>query len=91
MPRSPDAPKTTRKPTRPERRSASLAHQFGNSLLGVKVLLEDFRERAVLSSEDTELLNIAIAECSRMQSMVAAMQTCLPGEDADTLQAADRE
>ncbi len=91
MPQTPDAPKTTRKPNRPEMRPASLAHQFGNSLLGIKVLLEDFYERSVLCSEDAELLNIAIQECSKMQSMVEDLQKFLTSEDADTLQTSDLE
>ena len=91
MPQTPDAPKETQNPNRPASRPASLAHQFRNSLLGIKVLLEDFHERSVLSSEDTELLNIAIKECSRMQSLIDDMQKCFANEDTDSLPTADQE
>ena len=87
MPQTPDVPKTILHSKKPEKRPASLAHQLSNSLLGVKVLLEDFYERAVLSSEDTELLNIAIEECRRMQSMIDDLQTFSAREDADIQQA----
>lgn len=91
MPTNQDQPTTTKKQNRPERWPASFAHQFGNALLGIKVLLEDFYERSVLSSEDTELLDIAIKECSRMQSMIDDIQKFSDNGAADTAKAPDQE
>ncbi len=91
MPQTPDQPTTTQKQNRPEKWPASIAHQFGNSLLGVKVLLEDFYERSELSSEDTELLDIAIKECSRMQSMIDDIQKFCENGATDTARTSEQE
>jgi signal transduction histidine kinase len=92
MPTTQNQPTATKKKqNRPERWPASFAHQFGNALLGIKVLLEDFYERSVLSPEDTELLDIAIKECSRMQSMIDDIQTFSDNGAADTAKAPDQE
>ncbi len=91
MPQTPDQPTATHKQSRPEKWPASIAHQFGNSLLGVKVLLQDFYERSELSSEDTELLDIAIKECSRMQSMIDDLQKFCENGAADATQRSDQE
>ena len=62
---------TTQKQKALGRLSASIAHEFGNPLLGIKSLLKDFRERSVLPSEDNELVDIAINECGRMQDLIS--------------------
>ncbi len=58
-----------------ERLSASIAHEFGNPLLGIKGLLKDFKERSILAGQDNELLEIAIGECDRMQGLIDDIQT----------------
>lgn len=62
---------TTQKQKALGRLSASIAHEFGNPLLGIKSLLKDFRERSFLPSEDNELVDIAINECSRLQALIS--------------------
>ena len=56
------------------RLSSSIAHEFGNPLLGIRALMKDFRDRSVLSSEDNTLLDIAIGECGRMQDLIGDIQ-----------------
>lgn len=65
---------TTQKQNALGRLSSSIAHEFGNPLLGIRALLKDFRDRSVLSSEDNTLLNIAISECGRMQDLIGDIQ-----------------
>ena len=52
------------------RLSASIAHEFGNPLLGIKSLLKDFSKRSLPSTEDHELVKIGVGECERMQSLI---------------------
>lgn len=62
---------TTQKQKALGRLSASIAHEFGNPLLGIKSLLKDFRERSILPSEDNELVDIALNECGRLQDLIS--------------------
>jgi signal transduction histidine kinase/serine/threonine protein kinase len=52
------------------RLSSSIAHEFGNPLIGVKYLLTDFMERPGLDHEDLKLLELGMVECRRMQKML---------------------
>jgi len=52
------------------RLSSSIAHEFGNPLMGVKYLLSDLVERSGLSSEDRELIKLGIEECDRMKKLL---------------------
>lgn len=52
------------------RLSASIAHEFGNPLMGIKYLLEDFTQRLQLSKDDRELMQIGLDECNRMKSLM---------------------
>lgn len=65
---------TTQKQQALGRLSSSIAHEFGNPLLGIRALLKDFRERSVLSTDDDHLLDIAINECGRMQDLIGDIQ-----------------
>ncbi len=65
---------TTQKQQALGRLSSSIAHEFGNPLLGIQALLKDFRERSLLSSDDDHLLDIAINECGRMQDLIGDIQ-----------------
>lgn len=52
------------------RLSASIAHEFGNPLMGIRYLLEDFHNRLKLQDEDQELLEIGLEECNRMKNLM---------------------
>ena len=52
------------------RLSASIAHEFGNPLFGVRALLKDFCDRSLPTSEDRQLIEIGIKECERMQQLI---------------------
>ncbi len=50
--------------------SSSIAHEFGNPLLGVSFLLNDLKERLPLSQSDMELIDLGMEECNRMKSFL---------------------
>ena len=56
------------------RHSASIAHEFGNPIIGIRALLKDFNQRLELNQEDTHLLEIAVSECNRMQTLIGDFQ-----------------
>jgi predicted ATPase/signal transduction histidine kinase len=56
------------------RLSASIAHEFGNPLIGVRYLLEDIKNRPALDREDQELLEIGLEECNRMKHLINDLQ-----------------
>jgi signal transduction histidine kinase len=56
------------------RLSASIAHEFGNPLIGVRYLIEDIRKRPTLSKEDQDLLEIGLEECDRMKLLISDLQ-----------------
>jgi len=52
------------------RLSSSIAHEFGNPLMGVKYLLTDFIERPDLDHDDRRLLTLGIEECEQMKKLL---------------------
>ncbi|MDR3631579.1 MAG: AAA family ATPase [Desulfocapsaceae bacterium] len=56
------------------RLSASIAHEFGNPLIGVRYLIEDIQRRPALSREDRDLLAIGLEECDRMKLLINDLQ-----------------
>ena len=52
------------------RLSSSIAHEFGNPLLGIKSLIKDIYDKNRLDPDDPPLLKIALDECSRMQELI---------------------
>ncbi len=54
--------------------SASIAHEFGNPLLGIRFALRDIKERPQLSEEDRQRLALAEAECDRMKNLIRDLQ-----------------
>jgi len=52
------------------RLSASIAHEFGNPLIGIKYLLDDLRTRTELSSEDRDLIDAGLHECEHMGNLI---------------------
>ncbi len=56
------------------RLSSSIAHEFGNPLMGVKFLLNNLQGKKILSVEDHELIDIGLEECSRMKVLIRNLQ-----------------
>lgn len=54
--------------------AASIAHEFGNPLLGIRFALRDIQQRSTLSGEDRNLLNLAESECDRMRKLIRDLQ-----------------
>jgi len=52
------------------RLSASIAHEFGNPLIGIKYLLDDLSQRTELSRQDRELIGIGLQECDRLKQLI---------------------
>ncbi|MBW2658402.1 MAG: protein kinase [Deltaproteobacteria bacterium] len=52
------------------RLSSSIAHEFGNPLIGVQYLLTDFMDRPNLNHEDRKLLALGMEECERMKKLL---------------------
>jgi signal transduction histidine kinase len=50
--------------------SASIAHEFGNPLIGIKYLLDDLTNRSHLSDEDHHLIEVGLEECDRMKKLM---------------------
>lgn len=56
------------------RLSASVAHEFGNPLMGVRYLIEDFHKRSDLTASDKQLLELGLDECARMKKLIQDLQ-----------------
>lgn len=56
------------------RLSASIAHEFGNPLIGIRYLFQDIQQRFDLSHEDKKLIDIGVDECQRMKMLIRDMQ-----------------
>lgn len=50
--------------------SASIAHEFGNPLMGVNFLLKDLRTKSYATKEDQQLIDLGLAECTRMKVLI---------------------
>lgn len=56
------------------RLSASIAHEFGNPLMGLKYLIDDFHKRDGISGSDKQLLELGLEECERMKKLIQNLQ-----------------
>lgn len=54
--------------------AASIAHEFGNPLLGIRFALRDVQQRPGLSEDDSRLLALAESECDRMRKLIRDLQ-----------------
>jgi len=50
--------------------SASIAHEFGNPIFGIRNLLEGLKSRATLEEMDRNMVDIAIKECNRVKDLL---------------------
>jgi PAS domain S-box-containing protein len=54
--------------------AASIAHEFGNPLLGIRFALRDLQQRPELTAKDVDLLLLAEQECDRMRKLIRDLQ-----------------
>nr|WP_321466229.1 ATP-binding protein [uncultured Desulfobulbus sp.] len=54
--------------------AASIAHEFGNPLLGIRFALRDVKQRVGIREEDGKLLQLAENECDRMRKLIRDLQ-----------------
>lgn len=54
--------------------AASIAHEFGNPLLGIRFALRDVQQRPGLHEDDGRLLALAESECDRMRKLIRDLQ-----------------
>jgi PAS domain S-box-containing protein len=54
--------------------SASIAHEFGNPIYGIRNVLEGLRENVSLAETDKALLDMAITECYRIGELLRNLQ-----------------
>lgn len=57
------------------RLTASIAHEFGNPLLGINFLLADLKESGKLDEHQMELINTGINECERLQTLIQKLRS----------------
>ena len=50
--------------------SSSIAHEFGNPLVGISLFLSDLKKSAQLSQENQQLLDLCLEECRRMNKLL---------------------
>jgi signal transduction histidine kinase len=50
--------------------SSSIAHEFGNPLMGINFLLKDLQKNSCLTEEEQQLLDLGLAECIRMKILI---------------------
>ncbi|MBE0585109.1 MAG: GAF domain-containing protein, partial [Desulfofustis sp.] len=53
------------------RLSASIAHEFGNPLIGIKYLLDDLSQKNELGQQDRALIEIGLQECDRLKNLIS--------------------
>lgn len=54
--------------------ASSIAHEFGNPLIGMGFAIRDIRKRSYLQPEDVKLLSLAEHECDRMRELIRDLQ-----------------
>jgi signal transduction histidine kinase len=54
--------------------AASIAHEFGNPIVGIRNFLKGLKKHVVLEKEDGEMLDLAIQECVRIKDLIASLQ-----------------
>ena len=54
--------------------AASFAHEFGNPLCGIKAVLTSVAQQDALPTENARMVNMALDECERMNSLIQNLQ-----------------
>lgn len=54
--------------------AASIAHEFGNPIIALRNFLKNLRKVVRLGKADSEMLDLAIAECVRIKDLISNLQ-----------------
>jgi PAS domain S-box-containing protein len=54
--------------------AASIAHEFGNPIIGIRNFLQGLRKHVQLEKGDAEMLDVAIDECVRVKDLISTLQ-----------------
>ena len=54
--------------------SASIAHEIGNPILGIKFLLADIQKNEQLESKREQMIKVGVEECLRLQEMIRKLR-----------------
>lgn len=54
--------------------AASIAHEFGNPIIGIRNFLKGLRKDVALGKADAEMLELAISECGRVKDLITSLQ-----------------
>lgn len=54
--------------------AASIAHEFGNPIIGIRNFLQGIQKTTAFCQDDAELLALAIQECQRVKDLISNLQ-----------------
>lgn len=54
--------------------AASIAHEFGNPIIGIRNFLQGIQKTTTFAPDDAELLGLAIQECQRVKDLISNLQ-----------------
>jgi PAS domain S-box-containing protein len=54
--------------------AASIAHEFGNPIIGIRNFLKGLKKTATMDEDDSEMLDLAIEECQRVKDLISNLQ-----------------
>jgi PAS domain S-box-containing protein len=54
--------------------AASIAHEFGNPIIGIRNFLLEIQKTTIFDKDDAELLQLAIQECQRVKDLISNLQ-----------------
>ncbi len=54
--------------------AASIAHEFGNPIIGIRNFLKGLKKTATMDDNDIEMLDLAIEECQRVKDLISNLQ-----------------
>lgn len=54
--------------------AASIAHEFGNPIIGIRNFLKGIQRTTAFDKDDAELLQLAIQECQRVKDLISNLQ-----------------
>lgn len=55
--------------------AASIAHEFGNPIIGIRNFLQGIQKTTAFDKDDAELLQLAIQECQRVKDLISNLQS----------------
>jgi len=55
--------------------AASIAHEFGNPIIGIRNFLKEIQKTTAFDADDAELLQLAIQECQRVKDLISNLQS----------------